>query len=280
MKWTIGRKLYGGFGVVVIATLIVGLTGILVFINSGNSFALFMKYRAVTEDIDASEKAQAQYQFGYTKYFYSANDDDLAHAQEWGKTFRENWQAGSEELRELVAANPGKYGDVTTEELLAALDTVDRAIPKYEAEIEAALEGYRTTPAPDNRDVGLSYLLEGQRTWERTVEPHLDRKIDPYVQGMMDEGYTELQGALRTGLILVIVVAALGLIAGVLLASIISRGLSRRAVSLRNAAEEMSLGRLDVAIVGGGSDEIAELAVAFERLRTSMRAAIDRIKKR
>ena len=280
MKWTIGKKLYGGFGVVVLCTLVVGLAGIWVFNNTGHTFDDFKEDQMIMENLDMGMEARVQEQYGYVHYFYTADEAERTRAVEWGEEFNKRWGAASAELREHYKAHPGAFGGVNPEDVGKALDGIDQAFPLYKEELDKAVAAYKSTPAPENRDAAMAYLTESQHIWEDDIEPHFESSIHPYVEGMMEEGYAGMHGALSVGLITVAIVTILGLLAGILFAVLISRGLSTRATSLRNAAEEMSLGRLDVAIAAGGSDEITDLAVAFERLRTSMRAAIDRIKKR
>lgn len=280
MKWTIGKKLFGGFGVVVLCTLVVGVVGIWVFNTTGHTFDDFKEDQTIMENLDMGMEARVQEQYGYVHYFYTAAADELGGAQEWGEEFDKRWGFVHAELSEHYKVHPGAFGGVNPEEVGKALDAIDAAMPNVEAELEKAIAAYKSNPAPENRELAMVHLTESQHIWEKEIEPHLEASIHPYVEGMMEEGYGAMHSSLSVGLLTVIIVTVLGVLAGLVFAFLISRGLSSRATALRNAAEEMSLGRLDVAVTSGGSDEITDLAVAFERLRTSMRAAIDRIKKR
>ncbi len=65
-----------------------------------------------------------------------------------------------------------------------------------------------------------------------------------------------------------------------ILAAAIGVGLTRRILYLADVAERMSLGELDLPVEVKGSDELARLAEALERMRVSLKAAIERLKKR
>jgi HAMP domain-containing protein len=51
----------------------------------------------------------------------------------------------------------------------------------------------------------------------------------------------------------------------------------RPARSLTNAANRISLGELDLAIAAEGSRELRDLALAVERMRHSVRIAVERL---
>jgi methyl-accepting chemotaxis protein len=77
-----------------------------------------------------------------------------------------------------------------------------------------------------------------------------------------------------------------GIIAGALallvamLAALVARGIAHNIMYLTEVAERISLGELDVKIEKKGDDEFGRLAEALERMRQSLKAAIERLRKR
>ncbi len=77
-----------------------------------------------------------------------------------------------------------------------------------------------------------------------------------------------------------------GIIAGALallvamLAALVARGIAHNIMYLTEVAEQISLGDLDVEIKKLGEDEFGRLAEALERMRQSLKAAIERLRKR
>ena len=82
-------------------------------------------------------------------------------------------------------------------------------------------------------------------------------------------------------LVTMVTLAALGITLLVaMVAAGIGAGLASRVLHLAEVAENMSLGELDTPVEKEGSDELARLAEALERMRVSLKAAIERIRKR
>jgi methyl-accepting chemotaxis protein len=93
------------------------------------------------------------------------------------------------------------------------------------------------------------------------------------VQQSQKELFAPLQSTLTITVILLI--GASLLVAGLCVAA--SRMLVRPIVEMTAAAAHMSLGELETPVVGRGNDEISMLARSLERLRKSMRAAMERL---
>ena len=84
----------------------------------------------------------------------------------------------------------------------------------------------------------------------------------------------------NTMLIVVAVVSTLALAISIWAAYTISRNLTQAAVHLSDAAESISRGDLDVQIDVHTGDEMEVLAESIERMRVSLKAAIERLRMR
>jgi methyl-accepting chemotaxis protein len=95
------------------------------------------------------------------------------------------------------------------------------------------------------------------------------------VQQNYDEAFSAVQEANRNAILLL----AATLIAVIVIAYLFSQGIARPIRNLTKAADEMSRGRTDIKIVEvGRADEIGALAAAIERMGTSIRLAIERLR--
>lgn len=71
------------------------------------------------------------------------------------------------------------------------------------------------------------------------------------------------------------------IIIALILITIVGKDIADRLEYLRGRAESISLGELDISIeYMDDGDEIDKLAEALERMRVSLKAAIDRLRKR
>ncbi len=69
------------------------------------------------------------------------------------------------------------------------------------------------------------------------------------------------------------------LIIGIIVFLLLSRAISKPTKELTEVANRISLGEMDLTITPKGPREMRELAIAFERMRFSVKAAMDRLKR-
>jgi nitrate/nitrite-specific signal transduction histidine kinase len=93
------------------------------------------------------------------------------------------------------------------------------------------------------------------------------------VQQGAAEMFAPQRQTLLIGLLLLLAAAGLVVVTAVLL----SKMLVRPVVAMTHAADRMSMGELEAPIQWDSRDELGLLARALERLRKSMKAAIDRM---
>jgi HAMP domain-containing protein len=97
------------------------------------------------------------------------------------------------------------------------------------------------------------------------------------------EGLVGMQQAMNTArnfsTTLFVVVTVLVAAAAVVLALYLSRGIIQPVVRLSAAADSISRGDLDVPIAVTSGDEIGDLAESIERMRASLKAAIERLRR-
>ncbi|HWP34661.1 MAG TPA: HAMP domain-containing protein [Thermodesulfobacteriota bacterium] len=93
----------------------------------------------------------------------------------------------------------------------------------------------------------------------------------------LEAGLREVHRAL---VVVVIGIALLAAVASALTGVLIARGVTRPVLELARVADRISLGDLDAAIRVRSRDEIGTLAESIERMRTSLKAAIERMRAR
>jgi methyl-accepting chemotaxis protein len=87
----------------------------------------------------------------------------------------------------------------------------------------------------------------------------------------------EAAGTVRSTLLLMMVVAVAALSAGLAVGLMVSRSITSAVTTLIQAAERISMGELDVEVALQSRDELGDLAQSFERMRVSLKAAMERL---
>lgn len=185
----------------------------------------------------------------------------------------ENWE---------VAHNHYIYGD---NEFVEALKTFITAQPKA---TQYAWKYNLTPPSNIPEDAKRinekhTYLLERLYIYDqdgkRTVSNAESGK--PQMTLLVGLRIDDSLFILRNYLFILLALSIITLIIGITLSLITARRITQPLVELAKAADRISLGELDhEPIEVKSNDEIGELATALERMRTSLSAAIDRLRRR
>lgn len=91
---------------------------------------------------------------------------------------------------------------------------------------------------------------------------------------------SEVDDAIRSALVSPVTLSVFGgiLIIGCIILFLLTRTITRPMQDLTDVANRISLGELDLVVVPSGPSEMRELATAFERMRFSIKSAVDRLK--
>ncbi len=95
-----------------------------------------------------------------------------------------------------------------------------------------------------------------------------------------DEKVDKLQSDLVNSDLITIIVGLIAIILGSIFAAALGKGISKPVVQLTKAADAISMGKIDTAIEVETKDEINELAQAIERMRKSLKKAMERLAKK
>lgn len=110
-------------------------------------------------------------------------------------------------------------------------------------------------------------VAQGRATAFAPVEPLADLEI----------GLRDVHGRLA---LVVVGIAVLAAVASAFTGLLVARGVARPVLELSRAADQISLGDLDAKVGVRSRDEIGTLAESIERMRTSLKAAIERLRTR
>lgn len=267
MKLTIGRKLGLGFGLVVVLLVAAGGFGLYEL----NSTATTMS--DVADDLNA-----AVYAFGIrgdldemtwaTKNILLRGTDqatlekELAEFADKKSRLETEWAPAIEEyLASPRATDEEKqlYAEFQTE-YADFLQAWKQALPVYQSQGQEAADA----------------LMRGKG--HGALAPLVTLVRTARARALAEE--EEALARTQTILIVVLVAFVVAAVIAVVVAYSVARQLTRAAVQLSQAAEDISRGDLDVVIDVKTGDEMEMLAESLERMRASLKAAIDRLRRR
>ena len=128
-------------------------------------------------------------------------------------------------------------------------------------------------------------LGEGRQTARRNLifrsRPVYETSV-PILGGRSGTAHVSIWGdvveaEIQRALVPIIGLIGLLLLVGVVISLLLSRQIVRPIIRLRSMADTMSKGNLDTPVGIDSGDEIGELALSIERMRTSLRAAMVRL---
>lgn len=133
--------------------------------------------------------------------------------------------------------------------------------------------------AADKPTAVTNSLLGGSyKTAFAPIKAPDDVTIIGYVGVGVREAY--FSQVFNTTLLIIAVVTGVSLVLGVGVAFVLSQRLTQPILKLTEAANRISLGELDEPIVVNTGDEIGELGESLERMRISLKQAIERLRSR
>jgi methyl-accepting chemotaxis protein len=169
-----------------------------------------------------------------------------------------NWRAGKTGHAFLVDQNGKVVAHAVEEFVLSEASLVDHPLVNaIRKSGTPRLLAFTYKGGPRN----LGYVQSTKLAWAVGVQQEEQELFEP------------MRRAITLGLILLLAAGALV----ALVAAVLSRRLVRPIVELTEKADRMSTGELDQPIDATRRDEIGELARSLERLRKSMKSAMDRL---
>jgi len=263
MKWTIRKKLSWSFAVIlaflVISTLI--------------SVILSTTVRKTSEDIadnqfptmkqlDQLTIMLYQKRIVYDQYFPTKSRRHVEKIDELQNEFDEIFQE--------YQKNVSQRNQVLLEKLIPEIE-------EYNKKLAETIEYSRNYP--DNVVGMLKQIAIADNYFEQNVSPLIE-EMQVNQKGATDEKVDKLQSDLVNSDLITIIVGLIAVILGSIFAAALGKGISKPVVELTKAADAISMGKIDTAIEVETKDEINELAQAIERMRKSLKKAMERLAKK
>jgi HAMP domain-containing protein len=174
--------------------------------------------------------------------------------------------------------------EISTDVQGAQAFTTFKATPEFQLQkphwqtpgiVDSALEVFKAQVFEDS--IGKRTMQFANQLGEFKAPGTTDKKVFDVSFGYSTaraQGIIWQQLGLMSALIGLVLISAAGL------ALIFSRSISKSIIRLTEAADTISLGEFDVPVQKKSNDELGDLAEALERMRLSLRAAVERLRRR
>jgi HAMP domain-containing protein len=260
MKITIGARLGFGFLVMLLLVATAGLTAVISFDRLADLTAALAEEGDELRTITDIRVVVAEAHAALERAMVTGEEEDVAAAE-----LRQS------ELQEMVTAylDSKEAAGVENEafdELELAQQLLDDTLESYlhASDLSANLRLTAFSRRQELVDFCLTILTE----------------IESEAKDRMADALEEIQSAQSSLLLMMSGVTVVAAVIGAGLAVGITRSVTVPVGKLVSAADKISTGDLDALMEVRSQDEIGELADSMERMRVSMKAAIERLKKR
>jgi nitrogen fixation/metabolism regulation signal transduction histidine kinase len=259
MRITIGTRLALGFLVMLLLVAATGLGSILAVGRLADLTVVLGgesdNVRRLTDIRVGVAEADAVLERAMT----TGSEEDIAAAE-----------SRQSQLQEEVTAYLDSRGGAGANEMLQRLETAQQVLDRtFETYLEAATLSL---------DMGAEAFSQRQLI---AVDPYLSllTEVESDAAQRMSSALEEIRKAESSLLLMMIGFTFIAAIVGGALAVGITRSVTVPIGQLVETADKISVGDLDAAMAVHSQDEIGELADSMERMRISMKAAIERLRK-
>jgi methyl-accepting chemotaxis protein len=260
MRLTIGARLGLGFLVMLLLVAAAGSASILTFRRLADLTAILAQESDEVRRITDIRVSVAEADVAFERAVAAGIEGEIAIARFW-----------QSELQDKVTAYLESKGTVSSEaEMLQRL----KAAQQY---FDETFERYLNSAA---LSAGLDPRAFSQRQ-DLVVDPYLSilDEIESEATNRMVEALNEIQRAQSSLLLVMIGFTVIAALIGAGLAVGITRSVTVPVRQLVKGADRISMGELDVAMEVHSRDEIGELADSMERMRVSLKSAMERLRK-
>lgn len=259
MRLTIGRKLGIGLGIPLVLLVLIGV-GVFLGLNTlTNATRDSITALQTIEFVERGMRLLLMERTSLSHHIATGEETALADLRE---EYNQQWT-------NIVENSSAQYSDY--------LSDIEQAVAIYHQYLENAQSAYESNP----NDISgtLLDIDEADIFFIQIVRPAMDELLS-VVEVEQNQLLNVIGSQITNIMRIAIIVVAIGIIIGILSALTISRGLTSAALYLSSAAESISRGDLDSPIVADTGDEMEDLARSIERMRVSLKAAIERLRRR
>jgi HAMP domain-containing protein len=257
--------------IIVFGVVVLGLVFVLIYATTtlNNTMSIMIDLTSLQEVVQAVghiEGAMEEERIAIGQYPLTGSSDLLDRIDAAQALYDENWA--------VVVANRG-------ETMATQLADIEAARATYQGLLQEVIDEYQSNPTNNQASSRLSTAIN---YYLQNLDPKFSSLADPEVKKLSEQVEIEKvravtlkrqsQGATVLGI--------LASVAAVFMTGLAVFGTQRMVGAINSivkAANSISRGDLDVAINVEQRGEIGEMAGAIERMRTSLKAAIERLRR-
>ncbi|MGF7033912.1 methyl-accepting chemotaxis protein [Paenibacillus mucilaginosus] len=275
MKMTVGKKIFGGFALLLVLLLVVGLFGV----NQMNRLYKQAEEMNVSwmPGVSTSKEIESVTQEVVSKMFLIVVESDLQRTTELTKQIDEHFKQIDTEM--------AAYEATIVDQLYPEDRQNFEELKKEISGLKAAIEENKKLAADVNLEAGVGSRIGEVNNMIKSLTDRLraSNEILDKVTKFNDDGAVRLAKlAAETnesarGVIFTVIAAAI--LIGLVMAYLIARNISRPMIQASEALGRVAAGDLTVEPLKVKSrDEIGQLAEAFNRMTADMNAMVSQIK--
>jgi methyl-accepting chemotaxis protein len=257
MKLTIGKKLYGGFGIILIFLLVLGII----------AYTALARVVASYDDL-----------IGRRASMLIVLKDIQVKAIEQNGNLKEYLLTGSESSKSKAITSNGETSDAISRAMELARVQEHKDLLQELSKLNGTyLELAKTVLAASTIKQGQDIAI--QNTFPIGLKIANDaKKLADIQQNLMDEGAEANNKQIEGANTLLVLTILLSIAVSALLGAYIARHLSRPITALSQAAKRIAAGDLRITHVQvGNKDELGELAASFGRMAVELQGLIRQI---
>ncbi len=260
------RKYILTFGVVI---LVLVVTAFISAANLSTALATTIDLISLQEVVQATENIQAaltEERVAIGQYPLTGNDELLTRIDAAQAEYDQSW--------EVIIKNRG-------DEQAQVIADIEEVRGEYKSMLDEVIAEYQSDPDENN---SAAALRDAINYYLQNVDPKFSDLSEPEMEKLAARVELEKATANRkwigSRIVLVLsILVGISVVIAVTAAIIFSQKLLQSMTSIIDAANSISRGDLDVPIDVEQGGEIGELAKSIDRMRTSLKAAIERLRR-
>ena len=260
------RKFVGAFGAVV---LVLVVTTFISASNLSNALSTTIDLISLQEVVQATDNIQAaltEEQIAIGQYQLTGNDELLTRIDTARTEYDQSW--------EVIVRHSG-------EEQAKLIADIELAQAEYKVMLDEVITEYQSDPGENN---SADLLMGAINYYLQNIDPKFSDLSEPELEKLAARVELEKASANRkwigSRIVLVLsILVGIFVVVAITTAIIFSQRMLQSMTSIIDAADSISRGDLDVPIDIEQGGEIGELAQSIDRMRTTLKAAIERLRR-
>lgn len=262
MKLSIGRKLAFAFGVVVLMLVFVAIAALYGMDQMRVASERLIRQQDINAQVFEADEAADEESLFIFHYVTSGDKAMLATSEREHEAHTEAFAA----LKQYIGAHDP-----------AAIQRLDAVFATYDGLLADAVKAYQANP--NDQKTVYAKLTESGKFFDESLVPAVEKigENEAVQTATVATAARQLGDTLR---IVIVLLSLSAFVVALIAATVIGRGITRAASHLSAAAASISRGNLDEAIQIKTGDEMEVLAESIERMRASLKSAIERMRVR